>query len=250
MRRPGSTEWVATWAEGAYHAGERHLLAVPTQWDRTSERWLVIRTRGGSASTVFTDEEFLHHWASAGYPVLSCDLGSPNGAAGLYGGDTVVATAGRIKEAWAWAKANVAIFDDKFILDGGSRGGVDALNYLIRHPADVLACTLSIPVCDAEDVRANDRSGQQAAIEAAYGGNAGWQAARPTRNPVEIADDVAASGVRLKVWSSTNDPVCLPAFTAAFVAASGCEHQSLGAVGHSQAGQDFTQMHEFVGRFT
>jgi alpha-beta hydrolase superfamily lysophospholipase len=249
VRAAGSREWVASWGTGAYFTGETHLLMVPTQWDRTSDRRLVIRARGGSASTPFTDQNFCDHWCWAGYPVLTCDLGSSGGAGGKYGNDTVVgslASNGRIEKAWDWAKSNLAIHDDGFILDGGSRGAVDALNYLVRFPSKVVACTLTIPVLEAEDIRANNRANQQAIIEAAYTNNAGWQAARPTRNPVEIADDVAAVGVPLKMWTSENDDICLDQFADAFEQDSGCERASLGAVGHTVNGWDPTQLHDFV----
>lgn len=252
MRGVRSNEWVATWGTGAYFTGENHLLIVPTQWNRTTPLPVVIRTRGGAASTVFTDQNFCDHWTKAGYVVLTCDLGSSGGAGGKYGNDTVVgslANNGRIEKAWAWAKTNVAVLTDQFILDGGSRGAVDALNYLIRHPANVACCTLTIPLLDVEDIRANNRANQQAVIEAAYTNNAGWQTARPSRNPVEIADDVVASGVPLKLWTSSNDDICLPAFADAFAAAAGCERTNFGAAGHTVNGLDFTQLHDFAEAF-
>lgn len=234
MRYAPGPGWTAYWDKApVVHSGERYMVVMPTQWDRASPRRLVVRTRGGATSTISTDQAYCEHWAKAGFVVIDCDLGSPNAAAGLYGNDTVLA---RLAEAWAWAKANLAVKTDNFILSGGSRGTVDALNYLTRNASQVAACTLEIPVCDAEDVRANNRSGQQAVIEAAYTNNAGWQAARPTRNPVEIASAVGATGVPGHIWSSSDDNIALPGFVDTFVSGSGWGRTVFGAVGHSTSG--------------
>lgn len=191
--------------------------------------------RGGANSTVMGQQVFLAHWMiNAGFVVLCCDLGSPNAGSGLYGNDTVLA---RIEAAWTWAKANVAVKQDKFIIDAGSRGTVDAINYAQRNPSKVIALVAGIPVCDAEDVRANNRSNQQAAIEAAYTNNAGWQAARASRNPVEIAASYGATGIPSRFYVSSNDNVALPQYADQFVAsASNVSKVDIGAQGHSTNG--------------
>jgi hypothetical protein len=246
VRRKSEAEWACTWGTGAYFTGERHIAAFPAQWNRSGTRRLVIECRGGSNSTVSSNQPFFVHWATAGLVALCCDLGSPNGASGLYGNDTVLA---RIASAWTWAKANLPVKTDKFVLSGGSRGSADAINYLVRNASQVIACVLGIPPVNLEDVRANNRSSQQAVIEAAYTNNAGWQAARPTRNPWEMGASVAATGVPLHVWSSTDDPISLPTYTTDFVAATGATHHSMGAVGHSVPASVWPEMDAYASQY-
>lgn len=53
-------------------------------------------------------------------------------------------------------------------------------------------------------------------------------------------------GVPIKMWYSTDDSVAVTARQLAFIAATGCESQSLGAVGHSGATVDGAQVASFV----
>lgn len=119
-------------------------------------------------------------------------------------------------------------------LFGGSMGAAQCFNYARRFLHRVNRIGVIIPACDLEDMRAFDRGGigLQTRIEAAYGGNAAWQLARPTHNPVEFAPELA--DIDICIWYASNDPYCLPATALAFAAAHGNTRLvNLGAVGHN-----------------
>jgi dienelactone hydrolase len=138
------------------------------------------------------------------------------------------------------------IANDKAVIYGGSMGTTAAMNYARRFPARVACVVAVLPVMDVEDVRANNRSNLAAPIEAAYGGLAGWNAARPTHNPIEFAASLA--GVPMLLCYSTNDPIALAGFVASFAAAVGpsCTTLSMGAAGHTFFGLDLAAVAAFI----
>lgn len=117
-------------------------------------------------------------------------------------------------------------------LIGGSGGAITVCNWARAHLSSVKAIALNIGPPNIEIMRSTNRGGYQAEIEAAYGGNAAWQAARPTHNPVEFAS-VFNGVIPIKMWYSTDDPTVLPAEVQAFATAAGAELVSMGAIGHS-----------------
>ncbi len=121
------------------------------------------------------------------------------------------------------------------LLYATSMGGVNALNYAKRNLSTVSAIALVCTPPDVEDVRANNRGGfTQASIETAYGNNSLWQTARPTRNPVEFASQLAAIPVR--IWYTTDDPFVMTSCVDAFATAHGnTTKTNMGTGGH-----DFT----------
>jgi pimeloyl-ACP methyl ester carboxylesterase len=119
----------------------------------------------------------------------------------------------------------------KAVLVGASMGGAVALNYAVRYPERVTAVvgiipTLSLDAADASPVAAN--------IDAAY--PPAYDPANPAHlahDPVAFADDLPAE-IPVHLWTSSNDPLCLPAHTAAFLAARPLtQHTDLGPLGHA-----------------
>lgn len=136
---------------------------------------------------------------------------------------------------------------DKIILVGASMGAVAVCNWARQNPTLVQSLILFIPAVDVEDLRANNRDGVQASIETAYTNNAGWQAARTTHNPIEYAAaDLAGKGFDIKVYYSSNDPVCLPVLVESFIALVGAESHNLGAVGHDVTGLDLAEVRTWI----
>lgn len=119
----------------------------------------------------------------------------------------------------------------------GSGGCPLAYAWAFAHPTDVYCIGGAIGVCNLEDVRANNRGGSggyQVSIEAAYTNNAGWQAARATHNPVEIA----GLAIPQLDYFSTNDPYADDGVHSghdALAVAAGAQmtQRSLGAISHS-----------------
>lgn len=121
----------------------------------------------------------------------------------------------------------------KIGLYGNSMGGTGALNYAKRHLAQISCIALVCPAVDVELFRATNGGGfGTASVEAAYTNNATWQAARPTRNPVEFAAELAA--IPIIIFSASDDPLIPPSTHTAFAAAHGnTEIVNMGAVGHT-----------------
>lgn len=116
----------------------------------------------------------------------------------------------------------------KVHLLGASAGGLSVLNWAKANPTLVQSIVLLIPVVDVQAVHSENRSGFASAINTAHGG-----APPDADNPADYAADL--SGVPIKLFYSTNDPVTTEAESLAFIAASGAEGVSMGAQGHSWA---------------
>jgi len=166
-------------------------------------------------------------------PLSLAKHGITSMAADMGGGDTFGnATAdAAVSDAMTYIRANGANSNPVGLV-GGSMGGCVSLNWARTHLADVACIALIIPAVNLEDIRANNRGGYATTIEAAHGGAAAWQTARPTRNPLEYASQLA--GIPIAIWYSTDDPICVPAQMNAFAAAHGnTVLNSMGAVGHT-----------------
>lgn len=177
---------------------------------------------------------FCRELARRGYPVISGDCGDTQTSLGTFDGPGV------------WGK-DVSITADagyRAYLQGtlgakpggigrlyGSHGCALAYNAALAE-GDTLLIAGAIGTGDVEDIRVNNRNGFQAGIESAYVNNAGWQAARPTHNPVEFAGTLTIPQLD---YFSTDDPICTPESHAALLAAAGANmtQRSLGAIGHS-----------------
>lgn len=168
------------------------------------------------------------------YPICSFS------AANTWGNDTSIA---RVEAMRNWLNGRFGVSSSGFYLVGISHGAPIALNWARQHLSLVKAVALMIPAVDVEDIRANDRGSYQASIETAYTNNTAWQAARSTHNPTDYPSDL--SGVPMKAWYASDDPICTAAAVDAFATATGCEKQSLGAVGHDAASVDPLQVLDF-----
>lgn len=230
---------------GLYRASEAHTLFRPRIYPL--ERAGIIHCHGWAASdpvplavtaaylTTYRDEPSA--LARRGFVSIAADLG---------GGETFGNATGDagMDDALTYLRANGAS-DDPVGLLGGSMGGQTACVWARQHLASVECIALLVPGLDVEDIRVNDRLGAQAAIEAAHTDNATWQAARPTRNPIEFADELA--DIPIRIWYSTDDDVCLPEFVTAFAAAHGnTTLTSLGAVGHNGLVADGDEIAEWM----
>lgn len=178
--------------------------------------------------------------ARRGYPVLCGDFGCVPSAlaagdgAHKWGNDasqTILDTYRTYLQGTVGAKTG------KIGLLYGSGGCALAYAWAKAHPTAVYCIAGAIGTCDVEYERAANILGtMQASIETAYTNNAGWQAARATHNPVEVAPNLAAIP-QLDYYSTTDNVADDGAGTrhAAFAAAAGAAmtQVSLGAIGHS-----------------
>lgn len=225
---------------GGAAVGEQQTLLRPRRnWQgRRAVVWCHGANRSGidGVSTGYAD---VPRAIAEDFPVLYSDLG------GLYTwGNDLSQT--RINDARTWMAAQGA-FTDKVILAAGSMGAAAACNFARTYPGFVHGLALFIPAVDVEAIRAGNRLGTAASIEAAYTNLAGWTAARPTHNPIEYAA-TALSTFPIRIWYSSDDPVCLPSEVEAFATAVGAELTSVGASGHDVAGIDLIQVRDWIKR--
>lgn len=114
----------------------------------------------------------------------------------------------------------------------GSMGWALGCAFAKAYPNEVAAMAGIIPLCDLQDVETNNRSGQAANLDLAYGGEYDNAVHGPDYNPVLIAPTLDPS-LPQAIWSSSNDSVTPPSTVQAYLAARPqTEHYNLGAVGH------------------
>jgi hypothetical protein len=91
---------------------------------------------------------------------------------------------------------------------------------------------------DPQDIDTNNRGGFSASIQAAWGG-AVPDASCPAKNTASF------TGFPIKVWYTSDDPVCIPSVVTTFASAVGATTVNLGAVGHTGTTIDPTQVVSF-----
>lgn len=174
------------------------------------------------------------------YPVVAGDFGG----AYSWGNDTAIDAVASGKTRLQGALGAKA---GKVLLYGISMGGAVVLNWARQHLDDVAGILLIKPAVGIEDIRANNRDGLAAGIEAAYGGNAGWQAAKPTHNPVQYAAEL--DGIPIHIWYAEDDETTIPGRVLAFAADAGdsCVVTSLGpGTTHTQGWPGDEEQLEFL----
>lgn len=214
---------------GVYRASERHILRTSDEGRMDGSRIGVIALHGSGNDATFADAyPPAIEMAARGYLVLGVDAGGTT----TWGNDTSIAA---VTDARTWLLANGAAAG-QVVLMGGSMGSVVGLNWLRANPTLVACAQFALPVPDVEAVRAGNRGGGQAAIEAAYVNNAGWQTARPTHNPVEYQGSLVG-GAPIRLDYSTDDSIGLASEATAMASAVDViEAHSFGAAGHTYTG--------------
>lgn len=155
------------------------------------------------------------------YLVIVADLGLQ-----AWGNDTHVA---RIAEAKAYLAALGAT--GPVTLVGGSMGNLGALGYARAHPESVSKVACIIPALDLASLYPM----ASADIDAAYGGAYSNAVHGPTHSPVQYAASLDAD-LPIHLFTTSNDPVCLPSTASAFVSARPQTGRTdLGALGHGDA---------------
>lgn len=191
----------------------------------------------GSEASWFTFAGELMDMASNGWVVYSPLLSG----ASPWGNDTSTT---KLDAQWTAMQAAYPVKTDKLCIWCSSMGASTAINFARRNPTKVAAIGGTIPVLDQDDIHDNNRGSFAAAIETAYTNLAGWNAAEPTNNPINNAASLSA--IPMKFWTSSDDPVCLPAKATAWASAHGnTTLVDLGAIGHTVPTAPIRAMSEF-----
>jgi pimeloyl-ACP methyl ester carboxylesterase len=212
----GADLMFSSYALGRYFAAEGDVVLHPRDYGRDGTRRGVVFAHGSGQSGLSSAVAGWHRDQAralgARFPTVAADLGGAN----TFGNDTFIS---RVSTAKTYLEG-IGAKADGIILVGASMG-TTICNWARQHLADVKAMLLLIGPPDFEDARATNRQSLQAPIEAAYTNNAGWQAARPTHNPIEFADELAS--LPLLCVRQTEDTVVFPEEVEDFATAAGAE---------------------------
>lgn len=148
---------------------------------------------------------------SSRYPGIIGDIGGP----ASWGNDTsITRTGGYLARLAARAGSSA-----DYALVGSSMGGIISLNYAAQAVRKPKCLAFIIPVINIEDIRANNRSGYAADINAAYGGAYNEATSGATHNPYTYRASNALMGIPMLMFYGLTDALCLPQYTEAFAAA-------------------------------
>lgn len=151
--------------------------------------------------------------AALGHPVLSADLGGGS----TWGNDTALA---RIETLLTWANSNYGTRVDKVVMAGESMGSLLAFNWAWRYPQRLAALWVRAPIT-ALDALHDRNAGFAGAIEGAYGGLAGYNAALATHDPVNFRGPLTSIAGRTRIDYTLNDEVLWSSEVRGHIAATG-----------------------------
>lgn len=159
---------------------------------------------GNQAARTFT--------VSSKYPAIAGD----NGGQQTWGNDTAIT---RLGGNLTRLQARADVHDSEYALIGDSMGGIVSLNYAAQATVKPKAMVMVIPVINIEDIRANNRSGYAASINAAYGGAYNESTMGATKNPYTMRAAAKLQGIPMLIFYGATDTLCLPTFVQQFAAA-------------------------------
>lgn len=190
---------------------------------------ILLHGRGADA-TVFDNyygpyNDFVYQLVRYGCICLSIDAGGRYN----WGGPLAVSA---IASAKTYLQGTLGAAAGQVALVGISMGATGAINYARQYPAEVSGLALMYPAVDIEDILIAQPQ-LEGEVNGAYG--ASDATTRAPHDPAQnVADLLDGGNLRwpMKLWYSTNDPVCRQDAVLAFAAATGAETESVGADGH------------------
>lgn len=228
----GRTYWQSS-GSGEYAAAERHQLHIPKNWhfDQSQRGVVFCHGLGGDWQPSFLPLAL----ADAGFVVITADMG---GTAHWCS----TAAIDRVADAWTLMKARANVKTDKKLLAGNSMGAGQALIHAMLNASTTAAVVGTIPLVDMEDVRANNRGGYQAAIEAVHGS--------PVPSNKRPNQNVASFTMPVRLDYHTDDPICDAGVVTAFdTAVATCTAVSMGTGGHDFTATPTDQWASFLSQY-
>lgn len=194
---------------GVYTAGDTHIEWLPKTWRGGGTVRGIIASHGATGSDLdplsFTT---FPHWApilqrlcGMGYPIISVNAGGS-----LFGNDTVIST---YMPAALTRLAAMGAKTDKVALFGCSMGNLTGMNWARANPTKVACIAGVAPASDLNDIVTNNRDGQAANVNAAYGGAYSDATMGATHNPARYGATLA--GIPTRLYYSDADPAIPPA---------------------------------------
>lgn len=213
-------------ATGEYAAGEKHAELLPRK-SREGEPMVIWAHEHGASGWVWpaagVGQGAIAVVDGAGLVAASADLGGD-----AWGSPTAVA---RVVTLFDFMRAKYPwVRQDKFLMFGGSMGGLTALNVLHNHPELVVACLAVIPAVSL----AYHRGEFAAEIDAAYGANPVGGALEDDYSPYHHM--TRPDGIPLKIITSSDDDEAPHELADEYAEAVEAEWESMGPVGHTFGG--------------
>lgn len=203
---------------GGYVAAEASSAFYGRLYKRDGTRRPVIYFTGGPGdardylTASSSGKQIAPVLADAGIPVISAAFGG----AALWGNDISQA---RIGQLWTYVKTQLGTKADKFVGIGVSKGATALLNYMRANPGNVAAFVGIVPAVNMTDIHDNNRGGNQASIDTAYG--AAWAANAATHDPSLNTATHASQAIPTKLINGDSDVVVIPSTVSAFASAVG-----------------------------
>lgn len=204
---------------GTIVSGEKHLELDP-KYPPVNKKQGIAFVHGASYDALYCIGEFglqgqlTNRIVGDGFCATSDDNGGPQ----TWGNDsavTKIASAVTALQARPNAKAGA-----KVALVSTSMGFQNSLNYTLANPTKVSCLVSIIPVINVEDMRANNRGGVAAAINAAYSGTYSDAAVGATKNPYNYRANSLIANIPMLLFYGSTDALCLPTYTQQFAAAA------------------------------
>lgn len=243
---------VTDWGRGLYLGSgtEEHIYVTRKDYrpDGTKTACLYSHSLGATARAAYDPtlaRDALATIAEAGIPCLSTDLGGTT----TWGNDTSVS---RLGSAAYYAQTVLGAKgggSGKSLIYAPSMGALAALNFARAYPASVAAIALVCPVVDLAYQHDQNVQGYAASIETAYGGASGYAAEVAGNDPMQNAAAIAALGIPMKMWRSSNDVVAPTARQDAFATAANIPVVNLGAIGHTLTNVPWSDVASFLANY-
>ena len=160
--------------------------------------------------------------AHAGTPVIAADFGGM----ATWANDDVVEAGGAIDDAIDYAAAQWGTESGTVVAAGESMGSWGAVAWAWRNVARVAAVWLVAPIVDAQAFY-DANPGMQGSIDAAYGGAAAFQAARPTHDPGLNTAAFQPLGNVTRLDAAQNDELIDASIPVAWAAAAGVRRENM-----------------------
>lgn len=217
---------------GRYRASEGDTICLPHGNIGATKRGVIFCHGNGQSGTLPVERTLIGQrpivvaMANDGRAVIAAD----NGGLTPWANDTAMAAVTDAKT--RLQSAAVGAPAGSVHLVGVSMGFAVACAWARANLTSVASLTGIIPVCDIEDIRANNRAGLAGVINGAYGGAYSNVTHGPTKNPVLFGSQLVGKPIR--IWNGDSDTVCTPATSNAFVAASGATQIIMAGQGHTE----------------
>lgn len=201
---------------GGYSPSETHYTIRDRLWVPGNRNRLVVVCHGHGGSAIDATPSLAFPALTDLFTELAGDRAVvfvPDGGGTAQWGNATAVAAYHAAIAYAHSVSGTS---GPATIVGISMGMAAACNLAKTWPGDVGRIIGIVPVSDLGDVVTNDRGGNAASVNAAYGGS--YASNGTATNPLALAPSLT---VPLQIWYGSADVVCVPSTVTALLAAWG-----------------------------